>query len=425
MQEEKLRVLVEEFKASGVRAPRRIANALPGGFSVAAIKKSMSRLGLSAGGRGHDALALPDDDDDDASGADPGSDGGGGGANDSDAAGSVGGASAEARPERRSGEKAGRVSNAGGGGAAGGEAKKRRRANKSAERAMAAKAARAAAQVQGGENDWLADSSDEGGSDAAPGERSAVAPADATPATARPRRHALEDSDDEADAGAAGGGAAVAARGAARVTTPSQRALEDSDIDVDDFDAAAPPAPREKAAKRPASRGAPKGRGARQAVKRGAQNAKGNPKKTVMVEEPLAVALVGVAEAVGVPVADVVALVQDMLGGIALVEMHDGAEQVRAGSIVSAAPASCFPAIHLARPGRALTADQSMLITLLHACSQRAHGVLCHAGCAVCQHASRGGAARARGSQHAAGPAGLRGSGRGGVWPGRVATCYA
>ena len=47
-----------------MRAPRRIANALPGGFSVAAVKKTMARLGLSAKGAAARRRKLEVSDDD-------------------------------------------------------------------------------------------------------------------------------------------------------------------------------------------------------------------------------------------------------------------------------------------------------------------------------------------------------------------------
>lgn len=68
MQEKKLAELADEFSMSGKQANKLIANALPGGFSVVAIKKSLARLGLSVARQGGGAAG--DDSDDAASDGD-------------------------------------------------------------------------------------------------------------------------------------------------------------------------------------------------------------------------------------------------------------------------------------------------------------------------------------------------------------------
>lgn len=67
MQDKKLVELVEEFSMSGKQAHKLIANALPGGFSVVAIKKNLARLGLEVSGQGNKAASGSDDSDDAAS----------------------------------------------------------------------------------------------------------------------------------------------------------------------------------------------------------------------------------------------------------------------------------------------------------------------------------------------------------------------
>lgn len=65
LQETKLRELVEEFSSEGKKAYTLIANALPGGFSVIAIKKNMSRLGLRVSTKENDTPAGSDESEDD------------------------------------------------------------------------------------------------------------------------------------------------------------------------------------------------------------------------------------------------------------------------------------------------------------------------------------------------------------------------
>jgi hypothetical protein len=71
VQEEQLRVLVDEFSGSGKRAYRCISNALPGGFSVSAIRKAMARLSLSLEAAAKRLSAFSSDDEDVAGNKDP------------------------------------------------------------------------------------------------------------------------------------------------------------------------------------------------------------------------------------------------------------------------------------------------------------------------------------------------------------------
>jgi hypothetical protein len=64
MQEKKLAELVGEFGMSGKQAHKLIANALPGGFSVIAIKKNMARLGLHILGQSNTHAGSDDSDQD-------------------------------------------------------------------------------------------------------------------------------------------------------------------------------------------------------------------------------------------------------------------------------------------------------------------------------------------------------------------------
>ena len=76
-QEAELADRADEFRSLGRRAPKRIAEALSGGFSVAAVKKAMARLGIAApGAKGGAGRPLPTFSDSDGA-AESGDEGGG------------------------------------------------------------------------------------------------------------------------------------------------------------------------------------------------------------------------------------------------------------------------------------------------------------------------------------------------------------
>ena len=257
-----------------MRAPRRIANALPGGFSVAAVKKTMARLGLSAKGAAARRRKLEVSDDDGLGGADlqegdadrqrnghSGADGDSDGDSDrtgtpAPSAGDVSEDDAGVRADqphsltaparkRRSDASAGAV-------APRQPATKKRKSKKAAAAAAAVRAkfaASAADHAAAGDGaDMLQDSDDDASRDLDAQRPRSAAKAITKRVQPAAKRLALEDSDDD-DAGAPPVDTAMepVATGAKTsnkrlmqaaenknrqpLVTPSQRALEDSDVD--------------------------------------------------------------------------------------------------------------------------------------------------------------------------------------------------